>query len=1461
MPANTVTQRLRAGGLYTQASNSLSHVSTGVDPRTGQFTLGCSLPGLQANDLAGPVISPSLHFSPLNSHSDYGFGFGWSLSFSQLDFNSDQLTINTGDSFKLDLDRSDFACDGLLVFLDQKLCTFQVFADDKAGRRFRIEYKDGITEYLEVQDRSGMALLVEVCSAEGRRAYLEWLSGNGPYLLYRVWDEQRTLLDVEWRRGEVLFNMFPSSKQATTITLSLNNNKLSELILPDGDSRWTFKYKADAASGLLFPEWVEGPLGGLDEVTYASGAAGHKLPPGAPLAYLPRVLWHRHDPGAGQPATYRAYTWIGSHNFLGFGGGPHGWQDGRDNLYLNERYEYSCVETLSDEQGVALVSVERTWNRFHLQTRELTTRGGNRVEVQTVYGENKDVGWEDQPAWCQLPVATVLRYEADGKWRQEHTQVEYDAYANILCQHHADGRIEQREYYPAGGAPGCPDDGSGFVRWLKRHTLTAPSPGGEVPAHIAHTDYLYTLLTKRRAQDRQHLVLACESAYTVVDAVEIALGHTTQTVVQLIDSPFHGLPAQSTTVINGYACTTDFFRTLADEELVETQCFTSHDGLFTECSTARCSSSGLTLRRQNINGVVTAYEYDAVGRMVRRTDNAGNAYEVSSQCNYGPMSTQAMAEEVDTEGRIKRIVFDGDGRVVSEALQDTESDGAPLRDILQVTYDIYGNVARRTTLDWLPNAIEPISTTTTYYTDDWGNVHLTVRPDGVQEHNQHDPVALRRTSWLTSAAGEHGPETTLFHNQAGAVSRVELRAPRSGNSERGTLQKTESWTLDALQRPLSHTLESADAPPLVTHTVYDSIGRVSRLVLADGNVVEWTYAAHTDGESVVKLVLWVGGSPTVLGEQTFDGLTRPVTRRFGGQQERLHYRLSQTPPCALERADGSQTHYTYEPLLNDQLTGTHFPDSGLGGSYTYSTPHARMTQAEGNLGRLHWSYSPTGRLMAEHWEVGGECHTLSWSRTLGGRRLLFKPPHGEPQRDSYDHLGRLCACSTDSVQVSVEYDAFGRISQTCTSDLHTHRTQQQTVLYDAMGRESTRQWRCRSDAGERSFVQTLGWNAHDQVSMRRWESLDNDAATLSREEHYAYDARGRLVETTCQGPESVIDPRTGLVICRQSFVFNALDGYEHVDTEYEGGQHNRMCFFYDTSLAQDRPISVTHSWPRPLTIDLEYDACGRLINEVHDGQPWRQLWWDAQGHLTRRADTISTCDYQYDPLGRLVQTTVENHVRRRFYDGSLVINEEADGQRIQLHRNGPAIFAQSTLSQTVREVILTACDGQRSVRIETAANNVLIGYSAHGLDSGNAQSCIGYAGEYRDAQSVLYMPGSNRPYDPQLMMFLSPDSESPFGAGGLNRYAYCAGDPVNRIDPDGHSFWSWVGAAVGVVAGLAAVVATAGLLAGPMAVALGGAMVGGGATSAAVAGGVGHRCGDGGNGFCRWRHGGYQCSA
>ncbi|MFC0396899.1 RHS repeat-associated core domain-containing protein [Paraburkholderia rhizosphaerae] len=89
----------------------------------------------------------------------------------------------------------------------------------------------------------------------------------------------------------------------------------------------------------------------------------------------------------------------------------------------------------------------------------------------------------------------------------------------------------------------------------------------------------------------------------------------------------------------------------------------------------------------------------------------------------------------------------------------------------------------------------------------------------------------------------------------------------------------------------------------------------------------------------------------------------------------------------------------------------------------------------------------------------------------------------------------------------------------------------------------------------------------------------------------------------------------------------------------------------------------------------------------------------------------------------------------------------------------------------------------------------------------------GFNGEWCDPLwGVTHLGNGYRAYSPTLMRFSCPDSESPFGKGGINAYAYCGSDPVNNIDPSGQQ---WIiGALIGAVRAtrraLTATAATAG---------------------------------------------------
>ncbi|CAI1564593.1 RHS repeat-associated core domain [Serratia quinivorans] len=77
----------------------------------------------------------------------------------------------------------------------------------------------------------------------------------------------------------------------------------------------------------------------------------------------------------------------------------------------------------------------------------------------------------------------------------------------------------------------------------------------------------------------------------------------------------------------------------------------------------------------------------------------------------------------------------------------------------------------------------------------------------------------------------------------------------------------------------------------------------------------------------------------------------------------------------------------------------------------------------------------------------------------------------------------------------------------------------------------------------------------------------------------------------------------------------------------------------------------------------------------------------------------------------------------------------------------------------------------------------------------------GFNGELRDPLTgTTHLGNGYRAYNPKLMRFHCPDSMSPFGAGGINTYAYCSGDPINNSGPSGHmSAQAGVGIGLGVM--------------------------------------------------------------
>ena len=182
--------------------------------------------------------------------------------------------------------------------------------------------------------------------------------------------------------------------------------------------------------------------------------------------------------------------------------------------------------------------------------------------------------------------------------------------------------------------------------------------------------------------------------------------------------------------------------------------------------------------------------------------------------------------------------------------------------------------------------------------------------------------------------------------------------------------------------------------------------------------------------------------------------------------------------------------------------------------------------------------------------------------------------------------------------------------------------------------------------------------------------------------------------------------------------------------------------------------------------------------------------------MPMKKKTQTLC-YVYDPLDRLVISQREDAgITQMFYCRDRVSTEHRDNVRLQVFEFEEAIVSYQVLQNGTPHTLLIAGDENRST-LNILNNNQrhAVAYTPYGyhLQEADTPQLLGFNGERFDPFTGYYLLGNGyRAFNPVLMRFNSPDSWSPFGEGGINAYAYCAGDPVNREDPTGHMPWKWL---------------------------------------------------------------------
>jgi RHS repeat-associated protein len=337
-------------------------------------------------------------------------------------------------------------------------------------------------------------------------------------------------------------------------------------------------------------------------------------------------------------------------------------------------------------------------------------------------------------------------------------------------------------------------------------------------------------------------------------------------------------------------------------------------------------------------------------------------------------------------------------------------------------------------------------------------------------------------------------------------------------------------------------------------------------------------------------------------------------------------------------------------------------------------------------------------------------------------------------------------------------------------------------------------------------------NSHRVRDASKIQNADNAAAYLDEIREYVYDPRDRIrrVIKKAAGSGAVLETEDYSHDANNNVIAQTLEG-------------RTTTFAYD----RNRLVTATTSG---VTASYNYDPFGRLDTITSGGQIIESYTYDGfdrtREHRKREGSSLTTTAYVYDPLDRTSSKTEQAGTpsAKTTNFAYLGLTDKVLTERIagQIQRTYQYDALGQRLSQVkkdtdgsgpgVEETSFYGYSPHTDVETLTKENGdtrATYGYTAYGKDDNEAFTGIDkpeaqnpgkepynfyrYTGKRWDPASSSYDMGF-RDYNPGLNRFLTRDTYN----GALadlnlgtnpwtgNRYAFTGGNPISRIEIDGH---------------------------------------------------------------------------
>lgn len=772
--------------------------------------------------------------------------------------------------------------------------------------------------------------------------------------------------------------------------------------------------------------------------------------------------------------------------------------------------------------------------------------------------------------------------------------------------------------------------------------------------------------------------------------------------------------------------------------------------------------------------------YNASGDLLTRTEHGMKQTYVYDGL-LGLVTSDTLV--ADGQKRINRYEYD-DARYVKKHTD-------PVGLVTLTVQDAFGNLLTETAPDGL---------TTTHQRDIFGRLVATVAPDGVTtEYKQ---------VWTVHTGV--GGFKKLFCQQTydnGILCHEEYKDCYGRTVEERELQPGGNWSIgqrynNATGLPFweLHSHKAKDATSMTTSSIrqyqYDAFQRVSTVQEISAKGIQRIVYSHsplmerkaiieskTSVETVVYNSRWLPVLRTdTLGSTTYayDAAGRLLKTVSAGYPVEYTYNDYGLRTSASNLSSGTTT-YAYNGF-NELVTVTDGNGNTTSHVYDLAGRLVRTTDGDRTLNYVYnnkgqlaeegceghksvYTYDSKGRLQREVKTIKDRSFTKSYTYDSQGRLLTYTSPSGLVQKYGYNAYHDLVSitdnATADTLWRAVEFNEMGLVKREINSS-----NRPTDYGYDMIGRLT-------------SIV-------HDSDTLN-FQYIRNDSRLQTRKvlfggngltESFEYDAGGCLVNSTLLGQTPVtVSYNKGCVIGSKSDVgsysytaagaplatLSPMAGYAPAAQQLTYYKNNRL-----KSLTQG-DYTLTYEYGPDNRRDYSRLAftglADALANPPSRGYT-RYYFDDFEQNIDNQTGEISNIDYifadgRWVSLIRTVGGTRSRYGVLTDHQGSLT-----------------ALYDEQGLVQAF------SYDAWGNRRHPQTGQPL----AASDLTAVSAITARGYTGhEHLDAFGLIDM--NARIYDPRIGMFISvdPQAESYYET---YPYAYCGGDPVNRVDPSGEDYWS-----------------------------------------------------------------------